>query len=254
MGAPGVQSIKQLLPSVIEQCNPDVIIAQSENVTNGKSMSPADMDTLMGMGIDVFSGGNHSFDRKDLMPLLKDDSQPVIAPANMTENPGTGMYRHTSPKGDVVVISILATIFMKGKPILATNGMHVIDDMINGLASKPVAIIVNIHGDYSSDKRAFGYYLDGRVSAVIGDHWHTPTADAQILPGGTAHITDVGMCGTVHSILGVKTDNILTRMRDGVRNENELEENGPLQINALCVDVDETTGLAREVEQIIRTS
>src|SRR5690606_15721437 len=104
-----------------------------------------------------------------------------------------------------------------------------------------------------SEKRVIGYYLDGRVSAVVGDHWHVPTADAMVLPKGTAHITDVGMCGTIHSSLGVKTDVIMRRWKDDEVNKNELEQNGPMQLNAVLVDVDENTGLAKSIKQIQKT-
>jgi calcineurin-like phosphoesterase len=114
-----------------------------------------------------------------------------------------------------------------------------------------VATIVNFHGDYSSQKVVIGQYLAGRVTAVIGDHWHIPTADAQVLPGGTAHITDVGMVGALDSSLGVVTDIIAQRwLHPDERRRNEMEEGGRKQFNAVLIDVDTATGLARSIEQI----
>jgi hypothetical protein len=116
------------------------------------------------------------------------------------------------------------------------NPLKIVDEILKENETvKRVATIVNFHGDYSSEKRVIGYYLDGRVTAVVGDHWHVPTADAMILPKGTAHITDVGMCGSLHSSLGVKLENIVSRWRDGQRNKNELETDGSLQFNAVLI-------------------
>jgi len=109
---------------------------------------------------------------------------------------------------------------------------------------------VNFHGDFSSEKLILGHYLDGRVSMVVGDHWHVPTADAQVLPKGTAHITDVGMCGSLDSSLGVTFGSVLPRWRDGLQTRNELETGGRTQFNALLVSIDEVTGKALSVEHI----
>jgi hypothetical protein len=105
----------------------------------------------------------------------------------------------------------------------------------------------------SSEKRVIGYYLDGQVTAVIGDHWHVPTADAMILPKGTAHLTDVGMCGTLHSSLGVKLESIIPRWQNEVLNRNELETAGPLQFNAVLIESDDETGLAKSITPINKT-
>jgi calcineurin-like phosphoesterase len=115
-----------------------------------------------------------------------------------------------------------------------------------------VATIVNFHGDFSSEKRIIGYYLDGRVTAVIGDHWHVPTADADVLPKGTAHISDVGMCGSLDSSLGVDFSVLIPRWRDGVVTKNILETSGRMQFNALFVESDTETGLATRVEHVQR--
>ena len=113
-----------------------------------------------------------------------------------------------------------------------------------------MATVVNLHGDYSSEKVVIGHYLDGQASLVIGDHWHVPTADARVLPAGTAHMTDVGMCGALNSSLGVKTQSIISRWRDQKVVRNELELSGPMQFNAALVDVDESTGLSRSIIHI----
>jgi 2',3'-cyclic-nucleotide 2'-phosphodiesterase len=250
MGQPGIDVVGKVLPDLKREKQVDLVIAQSENVTGGKSMSPDDMKTLQKIGIDFFTGGNHTPKNKDLLPLLEDNNQPVIGPANLVGCPGRGWKYINTVQGQVLVISILGETFGNTRPEI-NNPLKTIDKILKeNTGVKRVATIVDFHGDYSSEKRVIGYYLDGKVSAVFGDHWHVPTADAMVLPNGTAHITDTGMCGTLHSSLGVKLDIITERWRDGVVNKNELETGGPLQFNSVLIDVDTQTGLAKSIEQI----
>jgi calcineurin-like phosphoesterase len=156
-----------------------------------------------------------------------------------------------TPKGTVLFASILGGIVGRQADVATNNPLTTIDEILAREASTDkVAVIVNFHGDYSSEKVIFGYYLDGRVSVVVGDHWHTPTADAQILPKGTAHVTDVGMCGSLDSSLGVKFSSIIPRWRDGLQTRNELETEGRMQFNALLTDVEDKTGRAVNVQHI----
>jgi calcineurin-like phosphoesterase len=124
------------------------------------------------------------------------------------------------------------------------------DDILAKAPGPYAARIVNFHADWSSEKRVIGYYLDGKVSAVIGDHWHVPTADAMVLPKGTAHITDVGMVGTLHSSLGVSLGTIVDRWRNGVINRNDIAEGGPYQFNAVLVTINPKNGQARSIEPV----
>ena len=243
MGEPGIRVIERILPEFKKDHDVDLVVAQAENVSSGKSMLPFDMEKLQKFGVDFFTGGNHTPSRTELHPLLEDPEAPVIGPANMTDCPGTGWKYIGTKKGKVLIISILGTTV--GRVVESTNPLAKIDAILEDNRSvERVATIINFHGDYSSEKRVMGYYLDGRVAAVIGDHWHVPTADAMILPKGTAHITDVGMCGTVHSSLGVKIETIVSRWRDGKVNSNLLESAGPLQFNAVLIEIDNVTSLA----------
>ncbi len=249
MGPAGVSVVKQVLPDLRREKQVDLVIAQAENVTDGKSMSLADMKILQNIGVDFFTGGNHTPKRKELAPLLEDNNQPVIGPANLHGCPGRGWKYVNTNSGQVLIISILGETFSNHKPEI-DNPLQTIDKVLaENVGIQRVATIVNFHGDYSSEKRVIGYYLDGKVTAVIGDHWHVPTADAMVLPNGTAHITDVGMCGALHSSLGVKLDTIVSRWRDGVVNINELETNSPSQFNAVLITTS-TSGLAKSIQQI----
>jgi len=254
MGSLGIEVVGKVLPDLRRDKQIDLVIAQAENVSNGKSMTPTDMKSLQDIGVDFFTGGNHTPKSAALLPLLEDNSQPVIGPANLHGCPGRGWKYISTSSGQVLVISILGETFGNNKPEIDNPLVKIDEILAENKGTNRVATIVNFHGDFSSEKRVIGYYLDGTVSAVVGDHWHVPTADAMVLPKGTAHITDVGMCGALHSSLGVKLDSIIPRWHDGVKNKNELETEGPLQFNAVLIDIDTQTGLARSIDQIQRSA
>lgn len=251
MGRPGRDIVRAQLPALKQKYRPDITIAQAENVSHGKSMTPAHMRELQDAGVDFFTGGNHSIERPTLLPLLADPHAPVTAPINQPGvGEGWGAKVFKTPRGNVLVVSVLGTTFPNlSEPI--GNPLRAIDAALQKATGQQyVATVVNFHGDYSSEKRVAGYYLDGRVSAVIGDHWHVPTADAMVLPGGTAHITDVGMCGTLLTSLGVSKEIIIQRWRDEVKNKNDIAEGGPYQLNAVLVEVDAATGLAKNITPV----
>ncbi len=249
MAEMGMAAVEQLLPSIRQEKGVDCVIAQAENVSEGKGMTPADMERLQKAGVDFFTGGNHTPTKKDIIPLLESNDQPVIGPANMKECPGRGWKYVETPQGKVLVISLLGSTV--GREIAIENPLKAIDHILadNQDVSR-AATIVNFHGDYSSEKVIIGHYVDGRVSAVIGDHWHVPTADARVLPRGTAHMTDVGMCGSLDSSLGVTFNSVIPRWRDDIQTRNVLEVSGPTQFNALLIEIDEKTQLAKQVEHI----
>lgn len=252
MAEPGIEAVTAVLPGLKKEHDIDLVIAQGENVTEAKGLSVADFNKLRAIGVDFFTGGNHTAYRPELIDYLNDPDQPVIRPANYPAGtPGLGWkYAHT-PKGNVLVVSLLGHIVGKDADKPTDNPLIRIDSILDSQKDVPkVATVVNLHGDFSSEKVVIGYYLDGRVTAVVGDHWHVPTADAMVLPQGTAHITDVGMCGILHSSLGVKVESIVSRWRDGKVVRNELETEGPRQFNAVLITSDDTSGLASSIQQI----
>jgi 2',3'-cyclic-nucleotide 2'-phosphodiesterase len=254
MGEPGTRVVNQVLPQIKQEFVIDAVIAQAENVTDGKGLSKDDFKKLRELGIDFCTGGNWSLFRPEIHDYLNDPEQPVIRPANYPEGTqGLGAKYLPTSKGKILIISLLGQIVGKDADKPVDNPLTCADAIMKANTEvEKVATIVNFHGDFSSEKRVIGYYLDGRASAVIGDHWHVPTADAQVLPKGTAHMTDVGMCGTLHSSLGVKLDIVINRWRDSHVSRNELEIGGPLQFNAALIDIDEATGLANSIQHIQR--
>ncbi|MEJ0072585.1 MAG: TIGR00282 family metallophosphoesterase [Candidatus Saccharibacteria bacterium] len=251
MGEMGIVTVEKVLPELRKSRGIDVVIAQAENVSEGKGLSIADYERLKGLGIDAFSGGDHTVDKPEIFPVLENAEEPVTGPANMHECPGAG-YKYAAVDGKrVLFISLIGNVVGKHADRVIDNPLKTIDEILNSQVDEQRdATVVNFHGDYSSEKVIIGHYLDGRVSMVVGDHWHVPTADAQVLPKGTAHITDVGMCGSLDSSLGITFESVLPRWRDGYQTKNVLETTGRSQFNALLVTVDETTGKATAAEHI----
>jgi len=253
MGPVGIQVILDVLPGLVKEKNIDLVIAQAENVSDGKGMTVADYELLKAAGVDFFTGGNWSMHRSELHSLLNDPASPVIRPANYPADvPGLG-WKYVEKNGTKsLIVSLLGHIVGRDADKPTHNPLHVIDAILKeNEGVERNATIVNFHGDFSSEKRIIGYYLDGRVTAVLGDHWHVPTADAMLLPNGTAHMTDVGMCGSLHSSLGVKLSSTVARWRDGMQTRNELETEGARQFNAALIDTTDT-GLASLIEHIQR--
>jgi metallophosphoesterase (TIGR00282 family) len=253
MGEMGLEVVEKVLPKLRQQKQIDLVIAQAENVSDGKGITFKDFERLRKAGVDFCTGGNWSLHHEEIIPAMSDPAQPIIRPANYPDGtPGLGWKYIETKTGKVLVVSLLGQIVGKDSAKPVDNPLQVIDRILE--SQKDVtraATVVNFHGDYSSEKVVIGHYLDGRVTAVIGDHWHVPTADARVLPGGTAHITDVGMCGALNASLGVAYDSIIPRWLGQQKTRNVLETAGPHQFNAALVTANRN-GLAGFIEQIRR--
>ncbi len=247
MAEPGIQSVIENLPEVKKNHKPDFVIVQAENVSDGKGMTVADMKRLQKVGVNFFTGGNHTPAKAEIVSLLTDPNSPVIGPANMPDCPGIG-YKYIDAMGKkLMIITLMGS--KVGREINMTNPLQKIDEILSLRDDGTDFTIVNFHGDFSSEKRIIGYYLDGKVTVVVGDHWHVPTADAMILPHGTAHVTDVGMCGSLHSSLGVTLESVVPRWKDGTITTNEIATKRPFQFNAVLIEASDN-GLASSIERI----
>lgn len=247
MGEMGIGVVEKVLPGLRKEKKIDLVIAQAENVSEGKGITLADFRRLRKAGVDFCTGGNWSLFREDIIPAMSDPEQPIIRPANYPEGtPGLG-WKYID---GMLVVSLLGQIVGKDADKPTDNPLRVIDKLLDEQKSvKKKAVVVNLHGDFSSEKVVIGHYLDGRATLVAGDHWHVPTADARVLPGGTAHITDVGMCGALDASLGIVFDSVIPRWRDGQQTRNVLETEGRRQFNAVLVKFNKN-GLADSIEQI----
>ncbi len=253
MGKPGRETVRKLLPKLKTELKVDFVIAQGENLSHGKGMTISHTEEMLAAGVDFFTAGNWTSHRPEIIPWLEDPAKPVIRCANYPEGtPGRGYKIVDTPFGKILIASLLGQI-VGAFQIETDNPLKAIDGILEATKNeKLIARVVNFHGDFSSEKLVTGQYLDGKVTAVIGDHWHVPTADAKILANGTAHITDVGMVGSKDSCLGIQTEVIIDRWLTGNPSRNELEEDGVRQLCALLIEVDTKTGKAKRVEHIIR--
>ncbi len=251
MGDRGIDSVAQVLPNLKKEEKIDLVIAQAENVSSGKGISLSDYIKLKQLGVDFFTGGNWSLEKETIYPSLSNPEEPIIRPANYPKGtPGLGYKTIKLNNKVILVISLLGQIVGRDSHKKIDNPLEIIDNILDQYKGQDTITIVNFHGDYSSEKKVIGYYLDGRASLVVGDHWHISTADAMVLPKGTAHITDVGMCGSLDSSLGVKLSVIINRWKNNTPSMNVLEDSGRMQFNAVIATIDETTNLALNIKQI----
>jgi len=257
MGGMGLLAVEKVLPQLRKERGIDFVVAQAENVTDGKGVSPEDFARLRKAGVDFCTGGNWTLANESIYPALADPAQPIVRPANYPDSPGLP-YKISNTiqsivlgrEAKILVVSLMGQIVGRDADKPTDNPLKTIDSILAKEAGNYDMAVVNLHGDFSSEKFIIGYYLDGRASVVVGDHWHVPTADADVLPKGTAHMTDVGMCGSLDSSLGVRFGSVLPRWRDSMQTRNVLETDGRSQFNALLVTVDAETGKATKAEHI----
>jgi 2',3'-cyclic-nucleotide 2'-phosphodiesterase len=247
VGKPGRHAVAEIVPQLRTQEQIDLVIANGENSAGGRGLTPQTADELLSYGVDVLTSGNHVFHQKDIVPYLEGDV-PVLRPLNYPPGvPGRG-YTVVAAAGGmkVLVVNLCGRV----------NLLHVdspfqrIDRLFREFATMPPIIIVDFHAETTSEKEALGWFLDGRVSAVLGTHTHVPTADARLLKQGTAYVTDVGMVGPYNSILGDRIEPILSHFLTLMPARFEVGD-GPVTFNSVLVDVDDT-GRAHTIRRIDR--
>ncbi len=252
VGKPGRRALKAVLPMWKQEYKPDVVIVNVENLAHGKGVTESTMAEISDLGIDCYTSGNHIFDKQEYSKSCFDTYPNLIRPANYPQNlPGYGYYRFSKENQQFLVINLNGNIFFdnlfEGK---VANPFKVIEGILTEQSQKGDIIIVDLHAEATSEKVAFGYHVDGKISALFGTHTHIPTADARVLPKGTAYITDVGMTGPLNSVIGVKVENVLPKFIDpSVKFRNEPEEEGPGMVNGVLVDVN-NNGKAIKIEKL----
>lgn len=248
VGRPGRNIVKQLLPKLRDEHKPDIIIANGENAAAGVGITKKIYNEFMELGIDVITMGNHIWDRKEFLPDVASCPN-LVRPANYPEGvPGKG-YEIFSMKGfKFAVINLVGRVFM---PCIDCP-FHMMDALMPKLKGETPIVIVDFHGEATSEKNAFAWMFDGKASAVIGTHTHIQTADERVLPGGTALITDAGMVGAYDSIIGVQKDQIIKRFWLSIPEHFEPETRGPGVFNGLVLEIDEATGKAKDIKRIFK--
>jgi len=241
IGRPGRQFVAAMLPKLKARYAPDLVIANGENSAGGLGVIKRTADELFDAGVDLLTGGNHIWDKKEAVPLLRVEPR-IARPLNFPPAaPGQGWTSRRLPCGtEVTVVSLQGRVFMD--PIV-DNPFLAMDTFLKGRPAGGV-VIVDFHAEASAEKQSLGFHLDGRVSAVLGTHTHIPTADLRVLTGGTAYQTDVGMTGALDSVIGMKRGPILERYLTGVNHRFEVETAGPMVLDWTLVEVDPGTGRA----------
>src|SRR3954452_20804824 len=246
VGEPGRQAVIDRLPELKEKYTLDFVVANGENAAAGRGITSKLTIDLLRAGVSVVTSGDHIWDQKEIFGFL--DLEPrLLRPLNYPKGaPGAGTIVLETAKGKIGVINVQARTFMQ--PILE-NPFEAIDAAVNEMRLETTRIIVDVHGETTSEKIAMGRFLDGRVSAVLGTHTHVQTADEQIFPGGTAFICDAGMCGPVHSILGRAIDPIVKRFHTNLPAAFPVAS-GEVRLRGAVIEIDETSGRALHISRV----
>jgi metallophosphoesterase (TIGR00282 family) len=241
----GRRIVGEQLSGIISAEQIDLVVANGENSAGGFGITPLIAEELFAMGVDVLTTGNHIWDKREVTDYL--DQQPrLLRPANYPGNiPGRGLHVGRGRNGvEAAIINLQGRTHMM--PI--DDPFRKADELLNSLEPSVKVILVDFHAEVTSEKVALGFYLDGRVSAMLGTHTHIPTADTRILPNGTAYQTDVGMTGPYDSIIGVEKDLVLRRFLTGIPVRMEAAR-GKVELHSVIVDVDESTGKATAIKR-----
>lgn len=251
-GEPGRLALRAALPAILEREQPDLVLANVENLAHGKGVTVKTLEQLIRMGVNGFTSGNHVFSKKDLsVETFQKYPDLITRPVNFPDTyPGKAALTMETKKGKVLVGNFMGQVFMEKQfPEPLSSPFTAVTDWLKDHSGQFAAIVVDFHAEATSEKKAFGHFLDGKVSAVLGTHTHVPTADATVLPGGTAYITDVGMCGAYDSILGVKKELSLKRFLTGERVAFEIPENAEkAELSYVIIEIDEKSGKATGIK------
>ncbi|HKT13607.1 MAG TPA: TIGR00282 family metallophosphoesterase [Terriglobia bacterium] len=249
-GRPGRNIVKERLPGLVSEFAPDLILANGENAAAGFGITPKLADELLGLGIAVLTTGNHVWDKREIFPYLAEhaDGQ-LLRPANYPPQvPGRGLYVGKTRAGlDFAVINLQGRVFMP--PIDCP--FRTVDDLLETIPETVKLRFVDMHAEATSEKLAMGWYLNGRVTAVVGTHTHIPTADEKVLPGGTAYVTDLGMTGPYESIIGVEKDTVIRKFLNQIPERFEVAK-GDVRLCGVLVEADPLTGRAIAIRRIDR--
>ncbi len=243
IGKPGRQAVSKILPGLRQQYGLDLVIANAENAAGGLGLTSATAEELLDAGVDVLTSGNHIWTQKEIIPYL-DGEMPILRPLNYPPGvPGKGYIINSK----AVVVNLMGRTFMGDLDC----PFRAMDQLLAELGHKSLVIIVDFHAEATSEKVAMGRYLDGRVSAVLGTHTHVGTIDAQLLPQGTAYITDIGMVGPKDSVIGDETEAVIQRFLTGMHHRLPVAK-GKTILNSVMVRVEEGSGRALSIERIDR--
>jgi len=248
VGRPGRNAVREGLPSIFSQLQVDWVIANAENASGGIGLNVETAKELLSLPINVLTSGNHIWKHKEILPFL--DKEPrLLRPLNYPEGtPGSGYGFYQTPTGmTLAIVNLLGVVYME--PVVSPFAS--IQSILDQLTKETPIILVEMHAEATSEKRALGWYLDGKVSAIYGTHTHVPTADEEILPGGTGYITDIGMTGPYASVIRMKKEEILQRFLT-MRPSKFAVASQDIRLCGVILDLDPSTGKTRAIERVRR--
>jgi metallophosphoesterase (TIGR00282 family) len=247
VGRPGRRALRTLLPVLIAREGVDFVVANCENAAGGKGVDPDSAEELLDAGVDVLTSGNHVWQHPAIVQYMS-ESRRLLRPENFPRGvPGAGWAVHGNRRAQtpVGVLNLIGRVFMGP----ADCPFRAAEEAVEELRRQAKVILVDMHAEATSEKVAMGRFLDGKVSAVVGSHTHVQTADDEILPGGTAYLTDAGMCGPESSVLGVKSEQVLRRFLTQMPTRFEVAP-GPVMVQGALIDIDPTSGRATAVRRV----
>ncbi|HZH90798.1 MAG TPA: TIGR00282 family metallophosphoesterase [Pyrinomonadaceae bacterium] len=242
---PGRTAVLERIQDLREQHRIDLAVMNAENVAGGFSITPSLADQLFASGIDVMTSGNHIFDKRDVIPYIERNGR-LLRPANYPPGtPGNGMWIGEVRGVRVAVLNFIGRVFMG----TSDDPFRVANELVNSIPPDVRVRLVDMHAEATSEKSAMGWFLDGRVSAVVGTHTHVQTADERILPGGTAFLSDIGMTGSHAGVIGMEKDDVIARFTS-VTHRRAEHSAGNVRICAAVIEIDDETGRAREISRL----
>ncbi|GAA5415177.1 2',3'-cyclic-nucleotide 2'-phosphodiesterase [Paraliobacillus ryukyuensis] len=247
VGSPGRNQLETYLPKLKQKYQPQLTIVNGENAASGKGITEKIYKQFLSWGADVITMGNHTWDKKEIFEFI-DEAQNMIRPANFPEGtPGKGLQYINCNGIKVAVINLQGRTFLPA----IDDPFRKIDELIEQAKKETSVIFVDFHAEATSEKQALAWYVDGRVSAVVGTHTHTQTADERILDGGTAYITDVGMTGPYDGILGTDRQAVIKKFLTSLPVRFEVTKEGKTQLNAVVVEINDQSGKAKTIQRIL---
>jgi metallophosphoesterase (TIGR00282 family) len=246
VGRPARRAVRDLVPSLIKQEELDLVVANAENSAGGMGVDIKSAKELLSAGVNVLTSGNHIWKKKEIYPYL-DEHGHLLRPANFPAGaPGKGWYVWQHNGFSALVINLQGRVFM---PNHVEDPFRCVDEILAQHKAQAPVVIVDMHAEATSEKNAMGWYLDGRASVVFGTHTHIQTADERVLPGGTAYITDVGMCGPFDSVIGMEKETVIRGFLTQLPRQFTVSEDNVV-LQGIVVDVNEATGKAREIRRL----
>lgn len=246
VGSLGRDTVTTYLPRLKKKYRPQVTVLNGENAASGRGITGKIYKKFLQDGVDVVTMGNHTWDNRDIFEFIG-EAKKMVRPANFPEGtPGQGMVFVKVNALELAVINLQARVFMTA----LDDPFVKIDELIEEARKRTPFIFLDFHGETTSEKQAMGWYVDGRVSAIVGTHTHVQTNDARVLPNGTAYLTDAGMTGPYDGVLGMKKDGVLDKFITALPHRFEVVESGRSILSGCVVDIDEKTGLAKSIETI----